>query len=286
MIKTVSGNHLQMRYVNIGPLPVMGLCNQLYYLVASTIWCYQNKVQLLFIDTFHLEPNSKFYCYISKILYLDAINEYIRPKYGVGLFDINLKHYKKYKSNQKFFSIKLNWDEVIAMVNTIEGNDILNNLLFIPELFTVPMKFINSKTDINKVGKLNIVHLRLEDDAILHWSSINKMKKEVFFNKLCEKYISLIEKHTTNNEPLIFLTGNVNNPVINYVKQKKYDYSWLVKQSKYREINAIMDLIIGKLCCGVFIGGGGSSFSDTIHIAHKNDVKVVCHFVDLDNILT
>ena len=37
MIKTVSGNHLQMRYVNIGPLPVMGLCNQLYYLVASVM---------------------------------------------------------------------------------------------------------------------------------------------------------------------------------------------------------------------------------------------------------
>ena len=68
MIKTVSGNHLQMRYVNIRPLPVMGLCNQLYYLVASTVWCYRNKVQLLFIDSFHLEPNSEFYCYISKIL--------------------------------------------------------------------------------------------------------------------------------------------------------------------------------------------------------------------------
>ena len=60
MIKTVSGNHLQMRYVNIGPLPVMGLCNQLYYLVASTIWCYQNKVQLLFIDTFILNQTVNF----------------------------------------------------------------------------------------------------------------------------------------------------------------------------------------------------------------------------------
>lgn len=285
MIKTVSGKYLEIKYVNICPLNNMGLCNQLYTLVGAILMCHQMKIPLLFVGPFRLEVNSETYSKIEKILHLDSINEYIRPKYKVGVFDVNTYAYKYHKKNLTRYTINPDLKGCFKLINTKEGNDILNNLYFQPKLVSNPMKFLNEKKNYFDISQLQIVHLRIEDDAILHWSSQNKMKRGEFFHKLCEKYTHLIEKHINKEDPILFLTGNIDNPVINYIKKHKYKYLYFTKTSKFREINAIMDLILGKMCSKVFIGAGGSTFSDMIHTSFKFDNRVKSYFVNLDNII-
>ena len=286
MIKTVSGKYLEIKYVNICPLKNMGLCNQIYTLVGAILMCHQMKIPLLFVGPFHLEVNSESYSKIEKILHIDSINDYIRPKYKVGVFDVNTYAYKYHKKNLTRYTINPDLIECSKLVNTKEGNDILNNLRFQPKLVSVPMEYLNEKKNHFDISQLQIVHLRVEDDAILHWSSINKMRGGNFFHKLCEKYIHLIEKHINKEDPILFLTGNIDNPVINYVKKHQYKYMYFTKTSKFREINAIMDLILGKMCGRVFIGAGGSTFSDMIHQNLISDDRIVSHFVNLNNIIS
>ena len=50
------------------------------------------------------------------------------------------------------------------------------------------MKFLNEKRKMTLIyPRLQIVHLRVEDDAILHWSSQNKIKKRRVFFINCVK---------------------------------------------------------------------------------------------------
>ncbi len=293
MIKTVTGQYLELRYVEISRLQNMGLCNQLYTLVAAILICQQQKVPLLFVGPFHLEVNSKFYAGIGRILDLDAINNYIRPKYKVGVFDVKTYSYKytaSYFKNPKkelaLYSINQSIVECVKLINTKEGNDILNNLYFQKNLVDVPMKFINeNKVDFD-MSKLQVIHLRNEYDALVHWSQLNKMTVNEFYCKLCEKYIMLMERHINKEDPLIFITGRVDSQVFEHAKNKNYKFIYFTKTSKYREINALMDLILGKMCAKVFIGAGGSTFSDMIHTSFKFDDRVKSYFVNLDNIIS
>ena len=56
------------------------------------------------------------------------------------------------------------------------------------------------------------------------------------------------------------------------------EYFLFPKITPYREMNAAMDMVIGKQCNNVFIGCGGSSFSDILlhRITGDNIQKYLC----------
>jgi hypothetical protein len=48
----------------------------------------------------------------------------------------------------------------------------------------------NNKINTNE--KINVLHLRLEDDAVIHWARQNKMNPESFRSIIENKYINII----------------------------------------------------------------------------------------------
>jgi len=143
---------------------------------------------------------------------------------------------------------------------------------------------------INK--KINVIHLRIEEDAIDHWSSQNNMNKQVFKRILTVKYIELVKNYIQKEDITIILTGDINNDVVQFMKENDYNITFIDKKfdtnQPARELNAIVDLIVGRYCNNVFIGCDGSTFSELLlkyipdESEHGNVEKIT---FDLNNIL-
>jgi len=243
-----------------------GLCNQLLSLVSGIIHCIKQKYKLLIVDKFLTEINSNTYCSISYVFDLKLMNNYLKKYnlYIVDGFNINSRAFRP-----------ISWD-VITLAKEYNNrillsfiDEIYKNIYFQEKFIKYSNKFINENiTDINNKS-VNVIHLRIEDDALKHWSSINYMTVIEFKQMLINKYINLINEYIKKDDITIILSGEINNKVVDYMKKYNYNVIFVDKKfdtrEKTRELNAIIDLMIGKYCNNVFIGCGGSTFSELLH---------------------
>ena len=275
---------IEVRYVDISSLSNCGLSNQLYILVGGIILCIQNRIPLLVVGRFLLEINTRYYSSIGKILYLSAINQHLRKKYSMSIVDISRTKFATRPGKLDLYKLNPSMGTCSELLNTDIGKDILNHMFFTPDLVSVPMKFLNTMLHGGGHDNINVIHLRIENDAISHWGAVNNMTAAKFRNEVTSRYIDLIKANMPKNQPILLLSGNIDNEVTAFMKENNYTYHVLTKQSKYREVNAIMDMILGKMCSGVFIGASGSTFSHLLAMAHSVDSRVSTHFVDMNNI--
>ena len=185
--------------------------------------------------------------------------------------------------------IIINFENIIYQ--DIKDWDILNtqpyNLFFkkiLKELkFSQHLENIINSTIINLVNnpQINIIHLRLEDDGIKHWSEINNMDYNTFKNILREKYIKEIKNNIDKKTLTFVLTSNCDNIIYDYLKSNNYNFNITEKLYKDREVNAIIDLSVGRLCNNIYIGPGCSTFTQCI-IKTINNKKTI--LFDLDHI--
>jgi hypothetical protein len=170
-------------------------------------------------------------------------------------------------------------------------DDILHNISFTDffkensERFLQEIHMIDSK-----IKKLNVIHLRLEDDAITKYSkSTDDTIKESFKSKLVQKYIENIEQHIDKNDETVLLTYSLENPVIEFLKSNGYHYHIKTKELEAgREMNAIIDVCIGINCNNVFIGNfnndttSGSKFS--YFLSKQMPYNVKPFYIDICNL--
>lgn len=134
----------------------------------------------------------------------------------------------------------------------------------------------------HKYEKINLCHLRIENDALEHWSKMNNLSINDFKLKIENTYIHFIKKYFGKNHLNIILSYSVQNKVIQFLKNNNYDFFVLKKNlEEGREINALKDFLLGKYCNNVFIGAHGSSFSWGLNIVTNPNTKV---FINLNNI--
>lgn len=140
-------------------------------------------------------------------------------------------------------------------------------------------------------GTMNVMHLRLENDAIDFWSHINKLPNELYLSLLEQKYIRIIQTHLDPASTTVLLSGSTENAVTKYMDNQGYKYVMMDKTLvQGRETNAILDYLISTHCNGVFVGNvnphnyHGSTFSYAILNSLRNveHVKKVC--IDTDRI--
>jgi hypothetical protein len=209
-----------------------------------------------------------FYTPAEDIFDFDAMNIFLK-KYNISLRG------KRFVQCDKPFVNTLQW---IDSIDRPMFDDILKNISYkSPVARSHPRpQPVNSK--------VNVIHLRLEPDAINHWSAMNGMNTETFRRTLEGLYIKSIKEHIQPTDYNIVVSNCQTNAVLEFLRP----YS-VVKNEKgpYRELNAIADLHLAKLCNNVFIGNfnleklNGSTFSYYIsQIA--SPVKMV--MIDLDRI--
>jgi hypothetical protein len=172
--------------------------------------------------------------------------------------------------------------------NKIMFDHILKNIVYQDEYHEIVKEFMNK---IDKTKKINILHLRVEDDATNHWNKFNNLSNKDFKNKLEEKYINLIEKYINKEDQNIILSYSTNNKVIDYLKENNYKYYFIEKKVNLgREVNALIDFLISQECNNIFIGNfdmnnkqiNGSTFSYLISILQKSNIKQI--LITLENI--
>ena len=186
-------------------------------------------------------------------------------------------------TNNNYIQCKMGWPS--KTYNTFL--DILTHITYNKRYFDISKRLL-SDTIITK--KVNLIHLRLEDDGVKHWSKMNKMSSTIFKKKLENKYIQLIKKYIDKNNITIVLSSSFNNEVINFLNNNEYKcFISKKKYFKYRELNAIVDFIISNQCNNVFIGNynlngnNGSSFSYYIYkTLNSNDI--IYKYIDLDHL--
>jgi hypothetical protein len=120
---------------------------------------------------------------------------------------------------------------------------------------------LESNNNNNKNKKINCIHLRLEDDAIEHWSKENQIEKSNYKRIVENKYLREIQKHIKKEDLTLILAHNYDNNVIKYLKENSYNYLTTPSWSKYRDISAIYDCIAGESCNNIYICVWESSFS-------------------------
>jgi len=136
-------------------------------------------------------------------------------------YTINDKEFTNIHHETRPYDIVLDFNKNFEFKYTFTGiswwnreniDYILSNLLYTDRFINIATDFtskILSKT-------INVVHLRVEDDAIKHITGLNNISYDDYKNRLCEKYITLISKYFDKNDHIIVLTYDINNPVIKF----------------------------------------------------------------------
>lgn len=137
-------------------------------------------------------------------------------------------------------------------------------------------------TRLDPTKRINVVHLRIEDDCINHWSGRNNCPADVFRRYIEHKYMMLIRQNIEKEDETIILSETNTNRVVQNLIQEGYNLKFSDKFYKGREKNAIVDLLISKLCNNVCILAVGSTFSHYIRVRLSEGINVV--EINLDNI--
>ena len=253
-----------------------GLCNQLWSVISGIIICIKEGKRLLLIDKFLLNVHTKTYCSIDKILCLPSMNIFLQ-KYNLEIAD------GMHISERNMTGLKvlvLGWDVIQDPVNNDLKKELFQSIRFTPSIVSPALKFVNDIKNNLKKGTINVIHLRIEQDWLNHVSSGRnpRVSPAVVYKEIAAKYIKVIQQYIQKDELTFILTGSSNNQVIDYLRNNKYKFFLFPKITPYREMNAAMDMVIGKQCNNVFIGCGGSSFSDILlhRITGDNIQKYLC----------
>jgi len=221
---------------------------------------------------------------------LDVLNDEKNENKGFIFFQYNINGYfieEIYDNNilidfEGPYTFIFNW----SLLNCDMFGDIMTNIIYNDD-FIFKSHTMLKDIDLNK--KINIIHLRLEDDGISHWSMMNAIPQNDFKFLLEDKYINIIKNNILHDQETIILSSNSkSNRVINFLDDSKYNYKIFDKFFEDREFNAIVDLLVSKCCNNIFIGNynlnnnNGSTFSYYISKLLNNDVKKIC--IDLDKI--
>jgi hypothetical protein len=135
----------------------------------------------------------------------------------------------------------------INSINRIYFDYILKNICFNSKFMKIIPDF--------KENKINVMHLRIEDDAVKHWSKQNNMSPLYFKTYIEDKYIEIVSTHLLKTDANIILTYSENNRVIDYLKNNGYNYYISDKNlDAGREVNAISDFLLSEKCNNIFIG--------------------------------
>jgi hypothetical protein len=164
--------------------------------------------------------------------------DFYKKNYFIDLNPNNIKLYITYSINNIFFHEEYEQANgfllrpiLIDLVNvkfekSMVRNDqsefctsFLKHLTFQPKFALSAQNFIVNNV---KTQNINCIHLRLEYDALKHWSKENNMSMREFKKIMEDRYISEIERSIYKSDTTIVLASNYDNRVIKYLLDNKY----------------------------------------------------------------
>lgn len=237
-------------YLKVAKDDMSGLCNQVYNITGCVEHCILNKISRLVCTEFLKEIKTVKFCLLSEVIDMQKLNTFLK-QYNLTISDATQEE----KANNKFNASPIPY--MSYSLNSKDFTHILNHIPFLDKYNEI------SKNQI-QFDRINVIHLRLEDDAVNTFSKEMSIHPCVYKSINEQRYIDCISKYIDKNVMTVVLTADGNNEVIEYLKKNEYKFILTEKVFDKREMNALVDLHIGFMCNTVFIGSYDSSFSYTI----------------------
>ena len=247
--------------------------------IAGLSYAIDIKASHYLVSAFRTQIYLDKYTPISNIFDLELCNSILQETYGLIIVDETKlqSHILKYMKSQIHTNMSVNASAGYAQKDMLRYQHLIQSLHFSRPFVLSATKWVNNVLSSSPSRRMHVIHLRLEDDAVAHLSKNRRgmgidAVKEIIENT----YISNIKKHINKEDVVVVLTGQTNNKVMTYLRREKYNVKLPPKLSSFREINALGDMIVGKMCNGVFVGSGWSTFSQMLSHYLKNDERVHC----------
>lgn len=262
VIKTGSSHF----YMTLSKDDMTGLCNQIYALTGCIEYCIMNSIKKLVVSRLLKEIKTNDKCLLSEVIDIKNFNIFLM-NYDIQIVDVDERLYT-------------NTDFLISPIlymgnskNNILYTNILNNIRFLDFYSNIAKNNIYS-------NEINVIHLRLEEDALDIFSREMGIHRDVykFINE--HRYIECIKEYIDKSVMTIVI-GSKNNRVIDFLRENKYIFMATNKIFDKREINAVIDLNIGFECNKVFIGSFDSTFSYTI-MCRLLKKDIFCCLIDMN----
>jgi GR25 family glycosyltransferase involved in LPS biosynthesis len=240
-----------------------GLCNQMMSLISGIWVAIENKKRYVVVGRFSNQINGNSFIPACEVFDFDLMNTFLK-KYDIILVDGG--------SNVYNYQWRFDW---IYRHNKDKFEEFTQYIRFQKRFYDLANSFIKT------IGtSYNCVHLRVEDDVVDHIVNYYNKNKEDVINQLHTIYVESITKNMSTDLPLVVLCGDKDNSVIQYLHNNNYKVLQCEKLLEGRELNAIVDLIIGASTTELFISNydaenmAGSSFSYTI-LQWLNNCKTI-----------
>lgn len=160
----------------------------------------------------------------------------------------------------------------------------LNSIVFSDHINVLSEIILNSNNVIKENKEFNCLHLRLENDAINHWSKETGIEIEKYKSILIEKYKYMINNFFDKRIPIIILAYDYNKEILDYLKINGYTIILTPKLDKYRDICAIVDLQISStLCNNILISCYETSYSGILYTRMKCKNNYMIKYLDKGN---
>jgi hypothetical protein len=156
-------------------------------------------------------------------------------------------------------------------------NFIIKNFKFSQQIMNNANTFI-SENITEQNSNINIIHLRIEEDALNHWSKKNKITLHEFKVKIIEMYKTCIDKYLEKKTKVIILSQNNENEIIDYLRDNDYDVCFRKNKGSFRELEAAIDMQIGLMCNNIFIGVENSTFSQILYKKINNNKTILLNY--------
>jgi hypothetical protein len=262
-----------------------GLCNQLIMLINSLLYASTNKKQYVIVDNFINDIFQYSQIPFSKIIDINETNNFLK-KYNVILKD---KNFLDYPINNKFMNTQFENTKHLRVIsydiiNKTNFFDIFKNIIFKSDFYKFGNQLISQvKMHYGNDMKINVIHARIEIDAIKHWSQLTNINILSYKNALIQKYLYLINKYIKKDIFTIVLCYNNDNGIVNYLKKNNYNYYIRPKNvSMGREINALFDFLLARNCNNYFIGAAASTFSEILSEIITCENKILLNLTNLN----
>lgn len=296
--------------------PRVGLCNQLQTIIKGILLGIKYN-RNIYIDKFQIDLKSGRLCDINDILDINRINNFLKNTIKTSILVLNKIEDNITKNLQNYFIPNIDYTsiayknylndviesnatmEIIYLGNIVSldiyssfncnHNDYSENNLYYLVMRNIYFReiFYELKDNIKQIlglTQFNSVHLRIEDDALNHFSSCYKLSVDEYNKKLLDFYnknIDLLRENTEIQKKIYICSGILDfDNRINleyYEKMMESDKLLCDKKNinidsyylKNRELIAIIDLLIA-YDSDYFIGSQISSFSIAIQGYFKN----------------
>lgn len=255
-----------------------GFVNQVFYLVSAILKARQYGLNTVVVDNFYNHFTGTETTPAKAIFDLETMSKHLQFSPQIVC---RSEWPEKFPDNPCDFFMWPCTSDIRS-----QFDDIVRIVTFHPQFVERAQTYASH---LSNLPKLDVVHLKVEHDAVAHYAKFLNCEPHVYKDALTKKYISLIDKYLNPSNAVLVLGYGENNDIVQHLIQthEPNKVFYVAKNADDgREISALIDFLVCEMTCsGTFIGPTnmdriqdtyqGSSFTYALMTRMSNAIQKV-----------